>query len=365
MRINPTYTLLGTSGIACFTLFTAPLQAEPRVNAELSIEFFYDELEPHGHWVSVEEYGWVWTPEVAPPEWRPYTMGRWEYTEEHGWLWASEWEWGWAPFHYGRWVSHAHHGWVWVPGTEWGPAWVAWRSGKGHVGWAPLPPAATWDVNVGLRLNAFDLSVSIHESSWSFVEERYILRPRLYKHCVHHKRNVTLLRTTVDSTRYVVLNGQIANTSLSVKYVEKMLGRAVPRRTVHSYDSPASPRRIALKGSEIKIFKPKFSKRAPRRAPRSVASHGHKSAKKTLGVSGTTSPHTGKLHPGSKRSVQNPGHGARTAKPAGTRSDSEHRRSKIRKPHSGAKRGEHDRQESEQQKRQRKGKARGSKSKKP
>jgi hypothetical protein len=103
---------------------------------------FKDELAPYGDWHEDAYYGNVWTPNASlvGADFTPYyTGGHWVLTE-YGWTWVSDWTWGWAPFHYGRWVVITGFGWSWVPGTMWGPAWVAWRSGGGWVGWAALPP---------------------------------------------------------------------------------------------------------------------------------------------------------------------------------------------------------------------------------
>jgi len=103
---------------------------------------FQDELAPYGNWIDDASYGRVWAPEASlvGADFTPYySGGHWVLTE-FGWTWISDFSWGWAPFHYGRWIVVGGHGWCWVPGTIWGPAWVAWRSGDGYVGWAPLPP---------------------------------------------------------------------------------------------------------------------------------------------------------------------------------------------------------------------------------
>jgi hypothetical protein len=103
---------------------------------------FQDELAPYGNWIDDPTYGRVWEPEASlvGADFTPYyTGGHWVLTE-FGWTWVSDFSWGWAPFHYGRWIVVAGYGWCWVPGTVWGPAWVAWRSGDGYVGWAALPP---------------------------------------------------------------------------------------------------------------------------------------------------------------------------------------------------------------------------------
>src|SRR4029078_9457611 len=97
---------------------------------------------PYGDWIDDGTYGRVWVPasSIVGSDFTPYySGGHWTLTE-FGWTWVSDWSWGWAPFHYGRWIVVSRYGWCWVPGTLWGPAWVAWRSGDGYVGWAALPP---------------------------------------------------------------------------------------------------------------------------------------------------------------------------------------------------------------------------------
>jgi hypothetical protein len=99
-------------------------------------------LARHGTWFDTPELGRVWSPSKAESgdDFAPYrTNGRWMLTS-FGWTWSSNWSWGWAPFHYGRWAYLAARGWCWIPGTLWGPAWVAWRTSRHYVAWAPLPP---------------------------------------------------------------------------------------------------------------------------------------------------------------------------------------------------------------------------------
>jgi hypothetical protein len=103
---------------------------------------FETALAPYGAWVTDPKLGRVWVPatSIVGPEFMPYaTNGRWVLTE-YGWTWDSKWDWGWAPFHYGRWAMLDGGQWCWIPGTLWAPAWVTWRVGRTHVGWAPLPP---------------------------------------------------------------------------------------------------------------------------------------------------------------------------------------------------------------------------------
>ena len=111
-----------------------------------------EDLDDHGSWVSVNPYGWVWTPRVAVG-WAPYRHGRWAWIDYYGWNWVSYDPWGWAPYHYGRWLYSAPYGWCWWPGSVharhyWSPGLVAFFGfgsagvgfGFGNVGWVPLAP---------------------------------------------------------------------------------------------------------------------------------------------------------------------------------------------------------------------------------
>jgi hypothetical protein len=74
-----------------------------------------DDLDQHGNWRVVSEYGSVWVPEGVGVDWAPYTTGRWIWDPRFGWTWVDTAPWGWAPYHYGRWV-HVNNVWAWAPG---------------------------------------------------------------------------------------------------------------------------------------------------------------------------------------------------------------------------------------------------------
>lgn len=258
-----------TGALLSGTCYSA--NAQSRIGVQLDIGLFYDELAPYGDWVLVERHGWVWTPHSVPPGWGPYTVGRWVYCDDYGWTWASDWEWGWAPFHYGRWYYDSLYGWTWVPGTEWGPAWVAWRSGTGYIGWAPLPPEVSWHAGVGLDLGRVNLDVAITPTSWCFVEERHILVPSVREYLVLPARNVTIIRSAPYVTRYTVVRDRVVNLSLSVERVERVVGHRVTRSRVVVVDS--APRAFSrdVGAAEIRVFRPVISKAPPSRSPRTFS----------------------------------------------------------------------------------------------
>jgi FecR protein len=122
-----------------------------------------EDLDSHGTWSEIPDYGSVWSPANVDPDWAPYRAGRWVYEPYYGWTWVSYEPWGWAPYHYGRWMVYGGS-WVWWPGPVntyrdyypiWSPAYVSFFGfggggwgvnvglgfgGWGRVGWLPCGP---------------------------------------------------------------------------------------------------------------------------------------------------------------------------------------------------------------------------------
>jgi hypothetical protein len=115
------------------------------------------DLDQYGQWENTPDYGYVWTPNVAP-DWVPYYDGNWTWEPYWGWTWVSYEPWGWAPYHYGRWLWWGSR-WCWWPGMGfwgprpiWAPAYVSFLGfgfrglgfgfglGLGSIGWCPLGP---------------------------------------------------------------------------------------------------------------------------------------------------------------------------------------------------------------------------------
>jgi hypothetical protein len=119
------------------------------------------DLDRHGDWRVVDDYGSVWVPTGVPRGWAPYTTGAWTLDPYYGWTWVDTAPWGWAPYHYGRWVS-VRGFWGWAPGPVvarpvYAPALVAFLGGPSVsvsvgfggpvVGWVALgwgEPCVPW-----------------------------------------------------------------------------------------------------------------------------------------------------------------------------------------------------------------------------
>ncbi|WP_341992085.1 DUF6600 domain-containing protein, partial [Azorhizobium sp. AG788] len=141
--------------------------------ARVDINVFYAPLAEHGSWVVHPVYQYVWVPADLDAAWRPYQEGRWLWTED-GWYWDSAEPFAWATYHYGRWGYEPDYGWYWVPGDTWAPAWVKWRRGGGHTGWAPIAPDAPGYAYGPPR--RYDVPVA---ESWVFVQDQYLVAPDL------------------------------------------------------------------------------------------------------------------------------------------------------------------------------------------
>ncbi len=108
-----------------------------------------DDLDQHGSWRVVPDYGSVWVPTGVPTGWAPYTTGSWVRDPYYGWTWVDTAPWGWAPYHYGRWVF-VNGFWGWAPGPVvvrpvYAPALVAFFGGPGvGVGVSVGGPVVGW-----------------------------------------------------------------------------------------------------------------------------------------------------------------------------------------------------------------------------
>ncbi len=195
------------------------LPAAPRAEAgvDVSIDFFYNNLNDGGNWVDVGDYGYCWQPSIAVSnsKWRPYSDGYWAYTDV-GWTWVSYEDFGWATYHYGRWARIRGQGWVWVPGREWGPAWVSWRTGGDHVGWAPLPPRYSDRggevVYEGRPISGrVDIDFDIGPEYYNFVDVRYIGEPVLRDRIYEPSQNINYISNTVNVTNITYNNSTVYN----------------------------------------------------------------------------------------------------------------------------------------------------------
>lgn len=214
----------------------------------VSLQVFYDELQPYGTWMDHGQYGYVWIPRVDPG-FTPYaTNGYWINTQ-YGNTWVSDYDWGWAPFHYGRWFFDDFYGWIWIPDTTWGPAWVAWRSGGGYYGWAPLMPG------FGIHLSVSYYNRIPHRY-WSFVPYRYVTYRHVYRHCVPRPTVVNIINhTTIITHNHTDNRRQTYFTGPTRSEIERRGGGRVQ---VHSINESDRPGKTQVSRSTANFYKPEI-----------------------------------------------------------------------------------------------------------
>ncbi len=215
---------------------------------DLDSAYFYDQLQPYGMWVSYRPYGYVWIPSNVGYNWRPYTRGHWAWTD-YGWNWVSIERWGWIAFHYGRWGFDRRMGWFWVPDVVWGPAWVAWRWGDTHIGWAPLPPGSDFLPGRGFGRRQWD----IPGQAWNFVRGRDFLDRTIDRWVLPVERNLTI----IDRTRFDVnideRDRRVINHGVDVDFVRRQTERTVERYMLKDATRPGLARE---EGQDLVVAKP-------------------------------------------------------------------------------------------------------------
>ncbi len=241
---------------------------------DVSVDLFYDELEPYGDWVDAGDYGYAWHPRDVNPDWRPYTDGHWVYTDS-GWTWVSEEPYSWAVYHYGRWAEVNDVGWIWVPGREWGPAWVSFRRDKHHVGWAPLPPEAHFGHGVHSISSWSDSYYDVGPQAYSFVEVRNFGAPHIREFVVPAQQNVTIINQTTNITNIRVQNNVVYNGGPEYDVIRRETAQPIQRLRIDRRNDYAAGNRDSfqshVQGDQLRIAAPRFAAAAPDAAPKKVS----------------------------------------------------------------------------------------------
>jgi hypothetical protein len=209
-----------------------PAQAE--VSVRVSIGRFYNELAPHGRWVSCR-YGRCWVPRRVSRRWQPYTNGRWVYTD-YGWTWVSRDTWGGTPYHYGTWTYLRGYGWAWVPGTVWAPAWVTWSYSDRYVGWAPLPPSfACGESGYSGR------PVVVSQSQYVFVPANRFVDTDVSPIWLPTTQNAAIFQQTRAVTSFGVSNGIVRNVGVPVAAIQGAAGGRIETRSISAANTAPEP----------------------------------------------------------------------------------------------------------------------------
>lgn len=253
--------------------YGAPPAAAPAVQyvvseppTQVTYNYFYESLSPYGSWVELPSYGWCWQPTCAVVDvsWRPYCHGgRWVYSN-CGWYWASDYSWGWAPFHYGRWYHHGSCGWVWTPGYTWSPAWVSWGWSGSYCGWAPLPPAAGWEVGIGLTYHGSVAGIycgfGLSAFHWNYVSCHDMHHPNPHHYAVprHEVSKVYSHATVVNNI--AIQNNTVVNHGIAPEKITAVSRREIPKVQLQDIRptqlASTRPDQLDRSGTKLAVYRP-------------------------------------------------------------------------------------------------------------
>lgn len=236
-----------------FIVITGQENFAVRNNFNVSFGYFYTSLQPYGEWIYVDGFT-VWRPRAVQMDWRPYSIGRWSWTK-YGWYWDSYEPFGWAVYHYGRWYYDDFYGWLWMPDYEWGPAWVEWRYDNYYIGWAPLPPYASFRMDIGIY---FSFRWNSPYTHWNFVRYNHFNHNRVYVYFIDTRKTQKFFAKTKYRTNYFYDRGRIVNGGITRSFVESRGGYRIAERDFYEVDDPRKieTSRTRSSGDRIYSYKP-------------------------------------------------------------------------------------------------------------
>ena len=137
-----------------------------------------------------------------------------------------------------------------MPGAEWGPAWVDWRYGGGHAGWAPMPPE--W----GPQHDSYRTAKSQPEArAWIFVSESSFVEADVGRHRAPAAGNADLLAASDRVTNYASVDGRIVNRSIDVGRIAAAARITIAPVRVGSARTPAEQTAAGAQG-HVAIYRP-------------------------------------------------------------------------------------------------------------
>jgi hypothetical protein len=247
---------------------TISASAHTRASVQISFGVFYNSLGHHGEWMSIDRGVYAWRPTGVDARWRPYLYGYWVWTVD-GWYWVSDEPWSWAVYHYGRWHYDEEYGWLWIPGYEWAPAWVEWRYGGDHIGWAPLGPYAIFSIHVGIHYSRRWITPYHY---WSFVHCQYLAHHNIHHYVYRPETNQRYVRNTrrIGNVRYS--NGRVITPGPEREYVERRGKVRIERvELVDATERTRDRVQRSEDGSRLEVYRPRVDEKfAERERPERI-----------------------------------------------------------------------------------------------
>lgn len=224
----------------------------PYYQGRVTFHTFYYSLSPYGEWIEIDYGVYAWRPLKVSIDWSPYLIGRWVWTP-YGWYWDSFEPFGWAVYHYGRWYYDDYYGWIWIPDYVWAPAWVEWRYTDYYIGWAPLPPYASFSISIGIR---FSINWYSPHYYWHFVPVKYFCGYEVHRFVVEPKYKYRIYRESKHSVEYRYDNGKIINNGIERNFIERKGGMLIEARVEETTRLRDFTNRKLDERNRVLIYKP-------------------------------------------------------------------------------------------------------------
>ena len=240
----------------------------------------YEDLDEHGTWRVVAEYGNVWVPRGVPRGWAPYRYGHWAWIEPWGWTWVDDAPWGFAPFHYGRWAIIAG-AWCWVPG----PVSV-------RPVYAPALVAFVGDSNFRLSLTIGGAAAGV---AWFPLAPGEVFRPA-YTVSRTYFTNVNVSNTTINNT-YVTNIYNNPGSVTQIRYANRQVAAAVTAVPTTAFVQSQPVARAAVTVSPDALAKAPIGEAAPVAPSRSSVTGAAPAATSRPSATVLTRPAVAKAEP--------------------------------------------------------------------
>lgn len=220
----------------------------------IGFNYFYSSLSPLGRWIEIDDGLVVWSPRINNRHWQPYSNGTWIWTND-GWYWDSYEPYGNIVYHYGRWHFDDYYGWIWFPDYQWAPAWVEWRYDNDYIGWAPLPPYATFNIHSGIN---FSINFSLPFAHWNFVRYKYFGHQHAYNYYAGAQYKERIFRGTKMRNDYGYERESVINRGVDFRTVQERGGRNIQQRELVRKNVESVDRNSIIKsGNRIEVLTPR------------------------------------------------------------------------------------------------------------
>jgi hypothetical protein len=150
-----------------------------------------------------------------------------------------------------------------VPGDQWAPGWVSWRQtdNDDYVGWAPLPPEASFSANVGFQPWC-DSYYDIGPAAFAFIRIGDFGRPSYREFCAPQQQNLILINRTTNITYITYNNNVIYNNGPRYQRVSQLVqqqaGQQIPTYKINyaAQTQRNAAFKTAAQGNQLNVIAP-------------------------------------------------------------------------------------------------------------